>query len=105
MLKRRLLFVLLAAAGCSPAWPIRPAVAGDDHVDAARLRAAGQILPLEQILQRARAERPGKILDTELEREHGRYIYELEILDEQGVVWKMEFDAKTGALLKSKRDD
>ena len=85
-----------------------PARADDDDVDqvkAARLRNTGEILPLEKVLERARAEHAGKVLETELEHKHGRYVYEIEVLDARGVVWEMKFDAKTGALLKSEQDD
>lgn len=77
----------------------------DDAREAARLSKAGEILPLEKILERARAEHPGKVLETELDHEHGKYMYEVEILDDSGVVWKMKLDAKSGALIKSRRDD
>jgi uncharacterized membrane protein YkoI len=77
----------------------------DDHVEAARLRRAGEILSLEKILERARAEHPGKVLEAELERERGSYVYEVEILDDKGVVWEMKFDARSGSLLESERDD
>ena len=82
--------------------------ADDDDVDAAeaaRLSKAGEILPLEKIVERANAEKPGQVLETELERKHGRYVYEVEILDDKGQVWELKLDAKTGALIKSKRDD
>jgi uncharacterized membrane protein YkoI len=84
---------------------IAPAVAEDDHVTARRLRESGQILPLEQILERARARQPGHVLETELERKRDRYVYEVEILDADGWVWELKFDARTGELIKLERDD
>lgn len=82
-----------------------PATAEDDHVTARRLRESGQILPLEQILERARARQPGQVLETELERKDDAYIYEVEILDREGRVWEFNFDARTGELIKLERDD
>jgi uncharacterized membrane protein YkoI len=82
--------------------------ADDDDIDAteaARLSKAGEILSLEKIVERAHAEKPGQVLETELERKHGRYVYEVEILDDKGQVWELKLDAKTGNLIKSKRDD
>jgi uncharacterized membrane protein YkoI len=35
----------------------------------------------------------------------GSYTYELELVDEQGVVWDLEIDARTGKLLEKKQDD
>lgn len=84
---------------------ISPAVAEEDHVTARKLRESGQILPLEQILERARARQPGEILETELERSRGGYVYEIEILGPDGWVWEMKFDARTGELIELERDD
>ena len=79
-------------------------LADDDNAAlAARLSKSGEILPLEQILAHAKAERPGKMLETELEHERGRYVYEVKILDDKGVVWKLKLDAKTGTLIRSKQ--
>ena len=76
-----------------------------EHETAQRLTRQGDILPLEQILEQARQHRPGRILETELEREHGRYRYEIELLDEDGRVHELEFDAAAGELLKEERED
>jgi hypothetical protein len=78
--------------------------ADDDTREAQRLLQSGQILPLEAILQRAKAVRPGKLLDVELERDDGRYVYELELLDNRGSVWKLKYDAATGKLLEHEPD-
>jgi uncharacterized membrane protein YkoI len=40
-----------------------------------------------------------------MERERGRLIYELEVLDAQGQVWEVELDAVTGRLLESEVED
>lgn len=65
----------------------------------------GDILPLEQVLEQAHQQRPGRVLETELEQERGRYIYEVEVLDENGEVWEMKFDAASGALLEQEQED
>lgn len=79
--------------------------AEDDHDRARRLRDAGDILPLETLIERARAERPGRILELKLKEKKGRILYEVELVDERGIVWEMYFDARSGELLKSKQDD
>ncbi len=84
---------------------IAPVKAEDDHVTARKLRESGQILPLEQILDRARARKPGQVLETELERKRNVYVYEVEILDAEGWVWELKFDARTGELIELERDD
>lgn len=82
-----------------------PAGADTDAATVRRLRESGEILPLEKILERARKERPGEVLETELERKGGRPVYEVEILDAQGRVWELKFDARSGELLRQKQDD
>ncbi len=79
-------------------------VAGD-HDDAKRLKEAGDIQPLEQILAKAQTERPGRVIETELERKGERYVYEIEIVDNDGIVWELRFDAKSGELLKTKTEN
>lgn len=70
-----------------------------------KLQESGQVLSFEKIAERARAIKPGDILETELELKKGRYVYEVEILDAKGVVWELKLDARTGELLKMKLDD
>lgn len=79
--------------------------AGESHDDARKLSQAGDIRPLEQILQQAQKTHPGRTLEAELERKGERYVYEIKIADPQGTVWKMNYDAKTGELLKDRKDD
>ena len=80
-------------------------VAEEDYQLAKKLREKGEILPLEKILAYARAKKPGEVLETEFENKHGRYIYEVEILDSKGQVWELKLDAKTGQLIKIEMDD
>lgn len=82
-----------------------PARADADHVAARRLSETGEILPLEKIAERARAEKPGEILETELKQKHGKYVYEVEILDAGGHVWELKLDARSGALIKLEKED
>lgn len=76
--------------------PILGGALADDHRRARELAASGEILPLDAVVQRARAERPGELIEAELEREQGRYIYEIEMVDAQGRVWERRYDARTG---------
>jgi len=95
----RLIFLLLLTGLLAPA-----VFARDDHEEARRLREAGETLPLETVLEHARRAQPGKVLEVKLEREHGVYVYELDVLDDAGVVWELELDARDGAVLEHKRD-
>lgn len=103
--KRKLLITGIMAA-LLPAlfgWP--QATADTDQALARKLRAAGTILPLETIAAKAQAAKAGELLEAELDHEHGRYIYEVEILDSAGQVWELKLDAGTAELLKLERDD
>ncbi|MBF0135348.1 MAG: PepSY domain-containing protein [Magnetococcales bacterium] len=79
--------------------------ADEDHETARRLVQAGTILPLEKILALHQNIQQGRILEVELERHHGRFIYEVEWVNRQGIVWETELDATNGALLKQKREN
>jgi uncharacterized membrane protein YkoI len=79
---------------------------GVNQALAAQLVQRGEILSLQQILSDIPPKYQGKILKSELDNERNRYIYEVETQDDQtGIVWELEFDAKTGELLKVKQDD
>ena len=72
-----------------------PAAKSSDHGLVKELRAGGEILPLVDLLQRE--ELIGlRILEAELEREDGRLVYELELLDESGRVYEQYYDAVSG---------
>ncbi len=72
-----------------------------DHEAAYELAREGRILPLERILEQQRRDRPGRILEVELEREDGNLVYELELLDADGRVWELYYDAVSGRLLET----
>lgn len=78
---------------------------GESAANAGRLSAKGEILSLEKISQKAKSYKPGEILEVELEKKHGRYVYEVDILDAGSQVWELKLDAKTGQLLKMEQDD
>ena len=76
-----------------------------DQDEALSLRQRGVILPLEQLLQQAMDRYPGaKLLEAELEEKDDVYIYEVELLNTDGVVRELDLDAVTGQLLKDKED-
>ena len=83
-----------------------PVLADDvSHSEARMLRESGKIRPLESILETANNYRKGEVIDTELERDDSLLVYEIEILDDQGRVWELEFDATNGDLLELELDD
>jgi uncharacterized membrane protein YkoI len=76
-----------------------------EHDAVRAIRQRGDILSLDSILQKARGEHPGRVLESELEQKDGRYVYELELVDDQGRVREVKFDARTGEVLREKQGD
>jgi uncharacterized membrane protein YkoI len=79
--------------------------AEDDHDRARRLRDAGDILPLEAVIEQARQEKPGRILEIQLKERKSRVLYEVELVDDSGIVWELYFDARSGELIKTEQED
>ncbi len=76
------------------------AVAGPlDQDEVVPLVREGRIIPLEELLTRHRERLQGRLIDLELEHERGRLVYELELIDNQGVVREFLIDARTGQWL------
>jgi uncharacterized membrane protein YkoI len=70
------------------------------HDRARRAMEKGEILPIAEILRRTRPQAPGRILDTELEYEHGQWIYEIKFLDPEGRLYELEIAARNGEILR-----
>lgn len=82
-----------------------PSYADDDHVRARELRQNGEVLPLVDVVGKLQQQHPGRVLQVELEQEHGRWLYEVEMLSADGAVWEYKLDAASGELLKQERED
>ncbi len=77
---------------------------GEESHDKARaLQQAGDIRSLEDVLGRIREEHGGRVLEAELEHEDGRYLYEVEVLDDAGKVNKLFYDAQSGEAVQHGR--
>ena len=81
------------------------AIADDDHIKAKRLLELGDIVSMEQILNKVRQSHQGRVLEIDLEEKDGRYLYEIELVDSEGEVRKFYFDAKSGEEVKTIRND
>ena len=81
--------------------------AGDDadHDLARQALESGQVLPLATVLAKLAHEAPGQVLKVEFEREDGRFIYEIRLLQNDGRVAKLKVDAVDGRVLAIKRKD
>jgi uncharacterized membrane protein YkoI len=104
--------LVAVAAGTIPG----AAPADDDHAKgrirsdkaaeqdiARRAVKQGKILPLAEILERLKDQLGGRIIETELENEGGRYLYEIKVITSAGVVLEYEVDATTAAILETKK--
>ena len=94
----------LATLCAAPLLAPLPAAARDsDDQDRARAAlAAGEIRPLSDILAEVERRYLGRVIEVELDREDGRWVYELKLLPPSGRVFELEVDAATAALLRSK---
>jgi uncharacterized membrane protein YkoI len=71
-----------------------------EHDRAQKLHRNKDIVGLERILSTFRQRYPeGRVLEVELERESGQYIYELEILAPSGEVRELRLNAVNGDFL------
>lgn len=98
------LSLVLAVGTISPVL----SAADQDEPDAESVRQwvdEGRILPLEELLERHRDRLHGELLDLQVEREHGRIIYELEIMDSRGRVREIYLDAASGEWLGEEPED
>jgi len=94
---------LVTALGLALA-PVAAAADGD-HDRARGALERGEVLPLAQILAVAAAHAPGRVIEVELERDDGRWIYEVELLTAAGRLVEMEIDGATGRIREIEADD
>ncbi|WP_433769818.1 PepSY domain-containing protein [Pseudomonas putida] len=74
--------------------------------EARQLVEAGTIVPIEKVEAVAMARHPGsRIIETELKKRYGVYLYRIELSDPQGVEWELELDAADGLLRKDHQDN
>lgn len=75
----------------------------NDHDLARAALASGEILPLSAILTKLEKDYPGQIVEVELEREKGRWMYEIKLLQKDGLRQKIKVDAKNADVISDKR--
>jgi len=102
------IFPMLAAAGLSAAVLMSAGTVSADsdrfrQSEVRQLREAGKILPMETILERVQTAQPGQVVEVELEREDGRYVYEVKLIDDGDRVHKLELDAASGEVLERRK--
>lgn len=82
-------------------------VAASDHDKGApdavrRAVEAGEIKSLADILASVRGKLPGEIAGVEIEREHGRWLYEFRLVDDKGRLYEAYVDARSGEIERIK---
>ena len=96
-------FLLVGLAAV--AWlSVGPALADSDHDRARAALVAGEALPLPTLLDRVGRQYPGHVLEVGLEREHGRWVYELKLLQAGGGLLKLEVDARDATVLRQREE-
>lgn len=78
-------------------------VQADGKLDQERAREAvlkGEIVPLSDALNVVNKAFGGEVIEVELEDEHGRFVYEIKVLQNTGKVLEVELDAKSLEILE-----
>ena len=73
-----------------------------DHDDARGAVEAGEIRPLTEILNILRGKLPGDIVRVKVEHENGRWTYEFRAVDNQGRLFEVYVDGRTGEIVRTK---
>lgn len=71
-----------------------------DHDRARAALQAGEVMPLQNLLEQVQRSHPGEVLEVELEHEDGRWVYELKLLRTGGRLVRLDVDAKTARVLR-----
>ncbi len=104
-MNRILILAAALALAASPAFAAQEGGRSGDHDDARRAVELRQALPLTRILEIAQGAVPGEIIEVELDHDHDRLIYEVDILTQTGRLRQVEIDAQTGAVLEVEDED
>ena len=83
---------------------VNPALASEDHDDARDAVRQQQVIPLADIVPRILAEFDARLLEAEFEREHGSFVYELELITESGRMIEVMVDAATGEIIEAEQE-
>ncbi|MEZ5653345.1 MAG: PepSY domain-containing protein [Burkholderiaceae bacterium] len=107
--RRRMLATLAHASLLATALAATPLARADhdDHDRARRAVLAGEVLPLSVVIEQLERTQGGRVLEAELERSHGRWIYEVTVLHDDGRLVRHEIDARDGSVKRDRdsRDD
>lgn len=97
---RRVALACGVAALAALAGAPEPAHASGDHDRARAAVQGGQVLPLKTLLERLERTHPGQVLEVEMDRDDGRWVYEVRLLLADGRLLKLDVDAASGEVLR-----
>ncbi|WP_205904644.1 PepSY domain-containing protein [Diaphorobacter sp. HDW4A] len=80
-----------------------PQAGESDHEMARRALREGKVLPLRTVLAQVERDFQGQVLEVELDREDGVFVYEIKLLRQDGQLMKLEVDAASGRVIKAKQ--
>lgn len=105
-LRRPFALLALAVAAATAGIAVQADERGHgDHDLARQALERGQVLPLRTVLDKVEREYQGQVLKVEFERDDGRFIYEIRLLQQDGRMTKLKIDAVDGRVLKIKRKE
>lgn len=96
---------VLFAGLCAGMVAFGTALADNDHELARRALEAGEVLSLRSVLEKVERDFPGEVIEVELEREDGHWIYEIKLLRRGGGLLKLKVDARDATVLGAKGSD
>ncbi len=73
-----------------------------DHERARAALEAGEIRPLSEVLADVERRFLGRVIEAELDRDDGQWLYELKLLPPNGRMFTLEVDASTGAVIRTR---
>ncbi|MBP6020162.1 MAG: peptidase [Burkholderiaceae bacterium] len=75
----------------------------NDHEQATKALAAGEVLPLRTVLRRVERDFPGRVMGVEFERQYDVWVYKIKILQRGGLLLKLKVDARTAQVIDIKK--
>lgn len=76
-----------------------------DHELARQALEQGKVLPLRTVLDKVEREYQGQALKVEFERDDGRFVYKIRLLQSDGRMAKLKVDAMDGRVLGIQRKE
>lgn len=71
----------------------------NDHELARQALQQGKVLPLRTVLDKVEQQYPGQVVELEFEAEHGQFVYDIRVLQADGIILKIKMDAVDGKVL------